>query len=129
MHRRGRRAFRLHAEGRTRGPRVLGIHVPAGGFHIKAAGFVGDRSSLASGVLRRDQVHAELGDVVAGRRPGRTRDDEITVFDSSGTALQDVAAAVAVHEKAIATGRGVAIALDHRVRPSPKERRHEMDHP
>ena len=40
----------------------------------------------------------ELSDVVAGRRPGRTRDDEITVFDSSGTALQDVAAAIAVYE-------------------------------
>jgi alanine dehydrogenase len=68
---------------------------------------------LASGALRREQVHAELGDVVAGRRPGRTRDDEITIFDSSGTALQDVAAAVAVYEKAVAIGRGVAIALDH----------------
>jgi alanine dehydrogenase len=41
-------------------------------------------------------VHAELAEVVSGRRPGRTRDGEITVFDSSGTALQDVAAAVAV---------------------------------
>jgi ornithine cyclodeaminase/alanine dehydrogenase-like protein (mu-crystallin family) len=55
--------------------------------------------ALAAGVMTRSQVHAELGDVVAGRKPGRTRDDEITIFDSSGTALQDVAAAVAVYEK------------------------------
>ena len=55
---------------------------------------------------------AEQHGIVAGRRPGRTRADEITVFDSSGTALQDVAAAVAVYEKARAAGRGVEVALD-----------------
>jgi alanine dehydrogenase len=68
--------------------------------------------ALAGGLMTREQVHAELGDVVAGRRPGRTRRDEITIFDSSGTALQDVAAAVAVYEKARATGRGTEVALD-----------------
>jgi alanine dehydrogenase len=66
---------------------------------------------LAAGLMMREQVHAELGDVVAGRRPGRTRDDEITVFDSSGTALQDVAAAVVVYEKACLTGRGTEVSL------------------
>ncbi len=67
---------------------------------------------LAAGLLTREQVHAELGEVVAGRRPGRTRADEITIFDSSGTALQDVAAAVAVYEQARATGRGTEASLD-----------------
>ena len=68
--------------------------------------------ALAGGLMRREQVHAELGDVVAGRRPGRTSRDEITIFDSSGTALQDVAAAVAVYEKARASGRGTEVAFD-----------------
>jgi ornithine cyclodeaminase/alanine dehydrogenase-like protein (mu-crystallin family) len=68
--------------------------------------------ALASGAMTRAQVHAELGDVVAGRRPGRTRPDEITIFDSSGTALQDVAAAVAVYERARAAGRGVKVEFD-----------------
>jgi alanine dehydrogenase len=68
--------------------------------------------ALAAGLMTRAQVHAELADVVVGRRPGRTRDDEITVFDSSGTALQDVAAAVAVYERALATGRGTEVKLD-----------------
>jgi len=68
--------------------------------------------ALAANLLRREQVHAELAEVVAGRRPGRTREDEITIFDSSGTALQDVAAAVAVYEKALATGRGTAVNLE-----------------
>jgi alanine dehydrogenase len=68
--------------------------------------------ALAAGLLTRDRVHAELADVVSGRRPGRTRDDEITVFDSSGTALQDVAAAIAVYQKARARGRGTEVRLD-----------------
>src|SRR5438034_701205 len=67
---------------------------------------------LAAGLMTREQVHAELADVVTGRRPGRTQDDEITIFDSSGTALQDVAAAVVVYEHARATGRGTDVTLD-----------------
>jgi alanine dehydrogenase len=67
---------------------------------------------LAAGLMTREQVHAELADVVAGRRPGRTRRDEVTIFDSSGTALEDVAAAIAVYEKARATGRGTEVKLD-----------------
>ncbi|MET0487035.1 MAG: ornithine cyclodeaminase family protein [Candidatus Rokuibacteriota bacterium] len=67
---------------------------------------------LAAGLMTREQVHAELGDVVAGRRPGRTRREEITIFDSSGTALQDVAAAIAVYEKACVAGRGTEVKLD-----------------
>jgi alanine dehydrogenase len=68
--------------------------------------------ALAAGLMTREQVHAELGDVVVGRRPGRTRHDEITIFDSSGTALQDVAAAMAVYEKACSVGRGTEVAID-----------------
>jgi alanine dehydrogenase len=67
---------------------------------------------LAAGLMTREAVHAELGDVVAGRRPGRTSDEEITIFDSSGTALQDVAAAVVVYEKALSSGRGTEVRLD-----------------
>jgi ornithine cyclodeaminase/alanine dehydrogenase-like protein (mu-crystallin family) len=68
--------------------------------------------ALAAGLMTREHVHAEFADVVIGRRPGRTRHDEITVFDSSGTALRDVAAAMAVYEKALAAGRGTEVALD-----------------
>ena len=68
--------------------------------------------ALAAGLMTRDQVHAELGDLVVGRRPGRTHPDEITIFDSTGMALQDVAAAIAVYEKARATGRGTEVSLE-----------------
>jgi len=42
------RAFRLHAEGHTLGPGVLSVHASGGGFHIKAAGLVGERSYFAA---------------------------------------------------------------------------------
>jgi alanine dehydrogenase len=67
--------------------------------------------ALAAGLMTRSQVHAELADVVVGRRAGRARADEIVVFDSSGTALQDVATAITVYEKARATGRGTEVKL------------------
>lgn len=47
-----------------------------------------------------EDIHAELGMIVAGKRPGRESCEEIIVFDSTGTALQDVAAASIVYRKA-----------------------------
>jgi ornithine cyclodeaminase/alanine dehydrogenase-like protein (mu-crystallin family) len=58
-------------------------------------------------------VHAELEDVLTGARPGRTSPDEITVFDSTGTALEDVAAAAAVYERALAAGRGTQFSFSN----------------
>jgi len=54
---------------------------------------------VANGHLRPDDVHAELGQIIAGRRPGRTSASEITIFDSTGTAIQDLAAAMLVYRK------------------------------
>jgi alanine dehydrogenase len=48
---------------------------------------------------------------VAGRKPGRVAPDETFVFDSTGTALEDVAAASAAYEKAVARGRGLSVDL------------------
>jgi alanine dehydrogenase len=52
-------------------------------------------------LMARSKVHAELGEIIAGKKLGRTSDREIIIFDSTGTALQDVAAAAIVYEKAI----------------------------
>jgi alanine dehydrogenase len=72
---------------------------------------IGDlHHAIEEGLLAPTDVHAELGAVVAGRAAGRTREDEITVFDSTGMALQDVAAAAAVYEQA--TGAGVGRVID-----------------
>lgn len=68
---------------------------------------IGDlHHAIAGGLMQPSNVHAELGEVVAGRKSGRTSQDEITVFDSTGTALQDVAAAAVVYERATKQGRG-----------------------
>jgi ornithine cyclodeaminase/alanine dehydrogenase-like protein (mu-crystallin family) len=57
--------------------------------------------ALQLGLLTQTQIHAELGEVVAGHKPGRVTRNEVIVFDSTGTALQDVAAAALVYEKAV----------------------------
>ena len=67
--------------------------------------------ALRAGLLDRSRVHAELAAVVSGQRPGRTSADEIIVFDSTGTALQDAAAAAWVYERALAAGAGIQIEL------------------
>jgi alanine dehydrogenase len=52
------------------------------------------------GVLTDDDIYGEVGDIVVGDIEGRTGDDGITVFDSTGLAIQDVAAAHVVYEHA-----------------------------
>jgi ornithine cyclodeaminase/alanine dehydrogenase-like protein (mu-crystallin family) len=58
------------------------------------------RHALAAGAMRREDVHAELHELVAGTKAGRTSDDQVTLFDSTGTAVQDVAAAAFIYERA-----------------------------
>ncbi len=56
-----------------------------------------------------DGVAAELGEVVAGEHPGRTSDEEVTVFDSGGTGIETVAAAHMLYKRASDDGRGQTI--------------------
>lgn len=73
---------------------------------------VGDsQHAVAAGIVSPEHVVAELGDVLTGRHPGRRRSDETIVFDSTGTALQDVAAAATVLERARAAGVGIEVDL------------------
>jgi ornithine cyclodeaminase/alanine dehydrogenase-like protein (mu-crystallin family) len=73
---------------------------------------IGDlHHAIEAGLMSRDEVHAELADLVIGRKEGRRSPEEITIFDSTGTALQDVAAAAVVYEKALAAGGGLRVAL------------------
>jgi len=67
--------------------------------------------AIAQRLITTEQVHAELGDIVSGVRPGRTAKEEITIFDSTGTALQDLAAAIAVERRARAVGAGRVVDL------------------
>lgn len=71
------------------------------------ASTIGDlHHALAAGTMTLDSVHAELGEVVCGSKRGRGSADETIVFDSTGTGLQDVAAAVAAYLGALDAGAG-----------------------
>jgi alanine dehydrogenase len=73
---------------------------------------IGDlHHAIAVGVMGKSDVYAELGAIVAGRTPGRTSAEEIIIFDSTGTALQDVAAAAVVYQKALRAGNGFRLNL------------------
>jgi ornithine cyclodeaminase/alanine dehydrogenase-like protein (mu-crystallin family) len=66
---------------------------------------IGDlHHAIAGGIVSTADVYAELGEIVAGKKPGRTKDDEIIIFDSTGMALQDAAAAIVVYENALRAG-------------------------
>lgn len=71
---------------------------------LEQCALIGDlHHAIDAGVMKTTDVHAELADVVSGRKPGRRSVDEITVFDSTGTALEDVAAALRAYERATTT--------------------------
>lgn len=69
------------------------------------------RAAIAAGAMSEGDVYADLGDVVTGRKPGRRNRQEIIVFDSTGTALQDVTSAAKAYERALETGAGQKVAL------------------
>ncbi len=63
------------------------------------------------GLIDDDHIHGELGDVLVGSVPGRTTEDEITMFDSGGTAIETVASAALVYRKAMDLGRGTELSF------------------
>jgi ornithine cyclodeaminase/alanine dehydrogenase-like protein (mu-crystallin family) len=62
---------------------------------------IGDlHHAIEGGTMTREAIHADLGSIVAAKQPGRERDDEITLFDSTGIALQDAVTASLVLRRA-----------------------------
>jgi alanine dehydrogenase len=66
---------------------------------------------LSRGHIKRESVYATLGEIVCGKREGRTSPEEITVFDSTGLAIQDMAVARKVFERAVDQGIGQRVKL------------------
>jgi alanine dehydrogenase len=62
--------------------------------------------AIQAGLMKQSDVYAELGQIIAGEKKGRASAEEIIVFDSTGTALQDIASAAIVYEKAINKNMG-----------------------
>jgi alanine dehydrogenase len=73
---------------------------------------IGDlRHALEAKAVMATHVYATLAELVAGHKPGRADDESITLFDSSGLGLQDVAAAAAVYRRALEAGAGTRFTL------------------
>jgi alanine dehydrogenase len=66
---------------------------------------------IGAGLMQIEDIHAEIGQLLIGAKPGRTSADQITLYDSTGTALQDVAVGLVVYEQALKAGLGTAIQL------------------
>ena len=66
---------------------------------------------VSKGLLKKDQIYAELGEIIAGRKKGRTDNQTITLFDSTGLAIEDIAVAKLLYNKALKTGTGISVSL------------------
>ena len=66
---------------------------------------------IQEGAIDKSHLHAELGEVITGKKPGRADAREITLFKSNGLAIQDVAAAKLVYDKAVQAGIGTSVEL------------------
>ena len=67
--------------------------------------------ALEEGAITPDHLRGEIGEVLSGARPGRTGDDEITLYKSVGIAVQDVAAASLVYRRALEQGAGTEVEM------------------
>lgn len=66
---------------------------------------------LQAGLMTREHIWAELGEIVAGEKPGRTSSEEVTLFKSVGIAVQDLVAAARALARAEASGLGTVVTL------------------
>jgi len=69
------------------------------------------RPDVRDPTITEDHIHAEIGEIVAGTRPGRTSEDQITLYKSVGVGVQDAAAAALVLEAARASGAGRTVEI------------------
>lgn len=69
------------------------------------------RAAIAAGAMSREDLRGELGEILVGAKAGRRDDREIVIFDSTGAAFQDLAAAAMIFERAKANGIGASVDL------------------
>jgi ornithine cyclodeaminase/alanine dehydrogenase-like protein (mu-crystallin family) len=76
------------------------------------AGEAGDIGiPVRKGVIKIEDIHGEIGEIVAGKKEGRVLDKEITIFKSVGMAITDVSTATALYEIARKAKMGTALDL------------------
>jgi alanine dehydrogenase len=57
-------------------------------------------------IITKDDIHAEIGEILLGKKPGRVNDEEITIFDSTGMAIQDNTTAARIYRNALENQAG-----------------------
>jgi alanine dehydrogenase len=67
---------------------------------------------MREGKLSKESIYADLGEIVLGKKSGRIRDDEITLFESVGFALEDLVTARLAYQRAKEKGMGLEFRLD-----------------
>ena len=74
---------------------------------IENASECGDtRNAIDAGVITKDDIYGEIGEIITGKKPGRENDEEITIYDTVGMGIQDLAMAKAIYEHALKAGLG-----------------------
>jgi alanine dehydrogenase len=66
---------------------------------------------LSEGIIGASSIYGELGEIIAGMKKGRENDSEVTIFSSTGLAIQDAAVANIIYENALKRGAGTRIRL------------------
>ena len=64
------------------------------------------RNAVIAGIIKEEDIYAEIGEILTGKKPGRTDDAEITIFDTTGMAIQDNVTAMNVYLTAKEKGIG-----------------------
>ncbi len=89
--------------------------------HARARLYVDDRAQsvtsgelevpVKQGAITADQIVAEIGEIIAGMAPGRTSEADVTVFDTSGIAVQDLQSSKVAFDRAVEANLGVTVNL------------------
>ncbi len=64
------------------------------------------RNAVEAGIIRPEDIHAEIGEIILGKQPGRESPDEVTIFDTVGMAIQDIVTAAMLYKSACEKGLG-----------------------
>jgi len=64
---------------------------------------------ISQGAISHQDIYAQIGEILTGKKPGRSSQEEITIFDSTGLGIQDVATGTVVYERALKSGKGVQL--------------------
>lgn len=63
------------------------------------------------GIVKDEDIHAELGEILLGQKAARENDDEIIYFNAVGAGIMDIALTARCYREALASGKGVKLAF------------------